>query len=76
MGMAAAAAAGAAIGMLLAPEKGTELRSKIIQSTKDWLDATASLFRLDREVAEEVKEQAKETVSEIKQGVKTLRENA
>lgn len=36
LGIVGAAAAGAVIGMLVAPEKGTELRNKIASNARDW----------------------------------------
>ena len=44
LGFAVAAAAGAAIGMLLAPEKGTDLQAKIKESAQDWLNQFSSLL--------------------------------
>ena len=55
LGFAAAAVAGAAIGMLLAPEKGTDLQAKIKDGAHDWLDQFSSLLNTGRDVAAEVK---------------------
>ena len=37
LGLAGAAAAGVLVGLLLAPDKGTEVRKKISQTAGDWL---------------------------------------
>ncbi|MDB5251003.1 MAG: hypothetical protein JWP27_172 [Flaviaesturariibacter sp.] len=44
LGLVGAAAAGVVIGLLLAPDKGTELRAKISQRTSDWTDQLTDLF--------------------------------
>jgi gas vesicle protein len=44
LGIVGAAAAGAAIALLLAPEKGTELRSRISKSTGSWADQLTDVF--------------------------------
>ena len=44
LGLVCAAAAGVVVGLLLAPEKGTELRSKISQKTGDWTSNLSDLF--------------------------------
>jgi gas vesicle protein len=38
-----AAAAGAVLGLLLAPEKGTDLRQKIQSAANDWADQLLDL---------------------------------
>jgi gas vesicle protein len=55
LGVAVAAAAGAAIGMLLAPEKGKDLRLKIAEGYKDWLAEFSSILALGREIVTNVK---------------------
>lgn len=42
LGVLGAAAAGVAIGMLIAPEKGSELRNKIADNAKNWVDEFGS----------------------------------
>ena len=66
LGFAAAAVAGAAIGMLLAPEKGTDLQAKIKDGAQDWINQLSSLLNTGREVAAEVKSKAQEGVQNIK----------
>jgi gas vesicle protein len=44
LGLVGAAAAGVVVGLLLAPEKGTDLRSKISQKTGDWTSHLSDLF--------------------------------
>lgn len=66
LGFAVAAAAGAAIGMLLAPEKGTDLQAKIKESAQDWLNQFSSLLNTGRDVAAEVKAKAEQEVQNAK----------
>jgi gas vesicle protein len=42
LGVLGAAAAGVAIGMLIAPEKGKDLRTKIADNAKNWADELGS----------------------------------
>ena len=44
IGLSVAAAAGAAVGILLAPEKGTEVQRKIKSYAKDWVSAIVALL--------------------------------
>lgn len=44
LGLAGAAAAGVLVGLLLAPEKGTEVRKKISETAGDWASQLADLF--------------------------------
>jgi gas vesicle protein len=57
LGITVAAAAGAAIGMLLAPEKGKDLQKKIAEGAREWLGEFASLLALGKEVATEIGKQ-------------------
>lgn len=58
LGITVAAAAGAAIGMLLAPEKGKDLQKKISEGAKEWAAEFAALLSLGKEVATEVGKQS------------------
>lgn len=44
LGILGAAAAGAVIGMLLAPEKGSDIRQKVKDAANDWACQLADLF--------------------------------
>src|SRR5687767_6233021 len=44
-----AAAAGAIIGMLVAPEKGSDLRKKISETTGDWASQLSQLLATGKE---------------------------
>ncbi|MEJ7911870.1 MAG: YtxH domain-containing protein [Chitinophagaceae bacterium] len=44
LGIVGAAAAGVVVGLLLAPEKGTELRRTIQNTTGSWADHLADMF--------------------------------
>lgn len=56
LGILGAAAAGVAIGMLIAPEKGSEMRSRIKKSAGDWIDNLSNLFVKGKEELEELAE--------------------
>jgi gas vesicle protein len=44
LGLVGAAAAGVLVGLLLAPEKGTETRQKISKTAGDWASQLSDLF--------------------------------
>ena len=44
LGIVGAAAVGVAVGLLLAPEKGADLRAKISQKAGDWTGQLSDLF--------------------------------
>ena len=64
-----AAVAGAAIGMLLAPEKGKDLQMKIKDGAQDWLNQFSSLLNTGRDVAAQVKSIAQQEVQHLKSGL-------
>ncbi len=65
LGVTVAAAAGAAIGMLLAPEKGTDLQKKIKEGAKNWLNDFSGLLNTGKELANEARSKASEITSEL-----------
>lgn len=44
LGLVGATAAGVIVGLLLAPEKGTDLRKKVSQTASDWAGHLSDLF--------------------------------
>ena len=52
LGILGAAAAGVVIGLLIAPEKGQEIRNKIKRTAGDWADNLTSLWSQGKGAAE------------------------
>jgi len=67
LGFAAAAVTGAAIGMLLAPEKGSDLQKKLKDGAQDWLDEIAKLIKTGKSMASDVNSVAEKTISDLGQ---------
>jgi gas vesicle protein len=65
LGFAAAAVAGAAIGMLLAPEKGKDLQLKIKDGAQDWMDQISSLLNTGRDVAAQIKSKTQQEIQNL-----------
>ena len=72
LGMAVAAAAGAAIGMLLAPEKGTDLQKKIKEGAADWLKEFNGLIETGKEAFNQVKSSAVMEPNSMRRGLAEL----
>jgi gas vesicle protein len=64
LGVVAAAAAGAAIGILLAPEKGSELRRKIKTGFDEVMEDVAELLAVGKEEMKNMYAGAKEEVQQ------------
>ena len=56
LGIVGAAAAGVVIGLLVAPEKGSEMRERIKKTTDGWADQLSNLFSKATDGAEEMTE--------------------
>lgn len=74
LGLAVAAAAGAAIGMLLAPEKGTDLQKRIRDGANKWLDDLNELIGKGKRIAASATDEAEEQLEEIKSNLSRIEE--
>jgi gas vesicle protein len=58
LGIIGAAAAGAVIGMMLAPEKGSDIRQKVKDAANDWACQLADLFAEGKDQFNDLKSKA------------------
>jgi gas vesicle protein len=75
VGMAAAAAAGAIIGMLFAPEKGKDLQKRLANGTKDWLSEIGSLIDMGKDAVAKAKTKSESAADEIGTQLKEMSKN-
>lgn len=64
LGLAGAAAAGVIVGLLLAPEKGSETRKVIKDTATDWADHLTDLFANAKGEIEKLKTRGAKMASE------------
>jgi gas vesicle protein len=80
VGILGAAAAGVVLGMLIAPEKGSDLRRNLKNTTDDWLGEITEWMGKGKKYLADIKEQAEgeaeSLTSEAEQGVNSLKESA
>lgn len=80
VGILGAAAAGVVLGMLIAPEKGEDLRNNIKKTSDDWMSEIAQWVGKGKRYLSEMKEHAEEEVasvaSEAEKGINGLKETA
>jgi gas vesicle protein len=69
LGIVGAAAAGVVIGMLVAPDKGSELRKKIKTNANDWASNLADLFTAGKEKAENMASEAGNKFNRVKENL-------
>lgn len=63
LGVFGALAAGVIIGLLVAPEKGTEMRQRIRKTAGDWASQLGDVFSRAEEEVEQMKTKARSTAS-------------
>jgi len=66
LGIFGAAAAGVVIGLLIAPERGTDMRKRIKRTAGEWADNLTHLFSESKEAAEEAVNEAKDKTRQAK----------
>lgn len=70
-----AAAAGVAIGLLLAPEKGSEMRKRIKKTAGGWVDGLGHIFERGQELAEDGKDKVRHAKSAAEDKVNRIKES-
>ncbi len=63
LGLIGAAAAGAIIGMLVAPEKGSDMRQKVKDTASDWANQLGDLFAEGKSELNNLKNKASRAAS-------------
>jgi gas vesicle protein len=67
LGIFGAAAAGVIVGLLLAPEKGKDIRKKIKSTAGDWADNLGHLWAKGKKAAENLASEAEGKVNSVKE---------
>ena len=75
LGVLGAAAAGVVIGLLIAPDKGSETRRRLSKTTSGWADGLSHLFVKGKEVAEDLKDKGRQAKSAAEDKVSKIKES-
>jgi len=75
LGILGAAAAGVVIGLLIAPEKGSEMRARIKKTTGGWVDQLGDLINSGREQYDDLKDKARNIKATTEQKVSRMNED-
>ena len=75
LGILGAAAAGVVIGMLVAPEKGSEMRTRIKKSAGEWVDQLSNLFVKGKEELEDLNEKGRQVRNSVEEKVNRMKES-
>jgi gas vesicle protein len=75
IGILGAAAAGVVIGLLLAPEKGSETRKKVKETAGGWVDSLTHLFENGKHEIDAMKEKVMQGKASAEEKVNRIKEN-
>ena len=75
LGVLGAAAAGVVIGLLIAPDKGSETRKRIMKTTGGWADGLSHLFVRGKEELDELKDKGRHVKSAAEDKVSKIKES-
>lgn len=79
VGILGAAAAGLVIGMMIAPEKGSDLRRNLKQTADGWIDELSNWVNKGKEYIDEVRSRASEETasleSDVEEGVDSMKDD-
>ena len=75
LGIVGAAAAGVVIGLLLAPEKGTETRRRIGKTAGDWANSLTHLFDNGKQAVEDLANTVKGVTSSVENKANKAKES-
>ncbi|RYY82876.1 MAG: YtxH domain-containing protein [Chitinophagaceae bacterium] len=74
LGLVGAAAAGVILGLILAPEKGTDLRARIGKTAGDWSDSLTDLFANAKGELQNLAKNGRKSASDAVDGFNEARE--
>jgi gas vesicle protein len=75
IGILGAAAVGVVVGLLVAPDKGSETRKRIAETTGDWADQVNKAFKKTRNQFDELKHKAKSMKAAAAEKANNLQED-
>ena len=75
LGVLGAAAAGLAVGLLIAPEEGSKVRGRLKRTASGWANSLSNLFSNAKGELEEVKSKVKHGRSAAEDKVNRLKES-
>jgi gas vesicle protein len=75
LGLLGAVAAGVIVGLMVAPEKGSETRKKIKKTTGSWVDQLGNILSQGQEAAENVRENAKNLKHNAEEKARKVKES-
>ncbi|MGC4036612.1 MAG: YtxH domain-containing protein [Chitinophagaceae bacterium] len=75
LGILGAMAAGVAIGLLVAPEKGSDTRKRLKRTAEDWKDHLNGAWAKGKEFIDDVEENSRKIKSAVEDKVRKVKES-